>query len=58
MKGTLTISEDKDFKVQSSELFVLWRRKILIEISEEKSFRVIFLPKNLIFSSQKTFHAF
>ena len=37
VKGTLTISEDKDFKVQSFELSVSGEERI-IEISEEKSF--------------------
>ena len=52
VKGTLTISEDKDFKVQSFELSVSGEERI-IEISEEKSFenrRITSQESNVFFS--------
>jgi hypothetical protein len=52
VKGTLTISEDKDFKVQSFELSVSGEERI-IEQSEEKSFenrRITSQVSNVFFS--------
>ena len=52
VKGTLTITEDKDFKVQSCELSVSGEERI-IEISEEKSFenrRITSQESNVFFS--------
>jgi sporulation-control protein spo0M len=52
VKGTLTITEDKDFKVQSFELSVSGEERI-IEISEEKSFenrRITSQESNIFFS--------
>jgi len=51
-KGILTISEDKEFKVQSFELSVSGEERI-VEISEEKSFetrRITAQESNIFFS--------
>ena len=52
VKGTLTISEDKDFRVQSFELSVTGEERI--EISEEKSFenRTITSQESNVFFSK------
>ena len=52
VKGILTISEDKEFKVQSLELSVSGEERI-IEISDEKSFetrRITAQVSNIFFS--------